>query len=492
MAIHVRPVNRTRRILLQRLRTVLTLAALISLGSLLVSGLILYFNYILIEGEKAATFSYVQIEKEQTIAPPQPKINKDLSGGAPSSSTPNIIPDVIVSTTTDAITALPDVSSELGEGLDSSSMNGLGLGFGSLGDGLGEGTGTGSGKGSGSGSGRNINSRAGYNDDIQIVLALDASGSMDQLFTAVANSLENVLITLSNAKLNDKKTKVNVGIVVYGQAKSNGAPFALSKFTTRLNQLRGKVKETACDGYNEECGNAIRFAVKHFPWNMRERDDMLKVIFICGNEPFDMGPVDYRDAIAEAQSKNIIVNTVYCGSEDEQWQSAAELGNGVGICYEMMPGADDQEMDYNAIWQVLKKLTEQPLMPAGAPAVQQEYLRRYGKLAPPPKTPKQITTWLGRNREHIINGYEWDAVEICRRRGIENFTLSHIGGRGNLPLSLRGMSDEEALQAIQDAARKKSELLEEYKNASKGGDFATQILEILREQALEKGINIVL
>jgi len=489
MAIHVRPVNRTRRIILQRLRTILTQAALISLASLLVSGLLLYFNYILIEGEKEATFTYVRVDEEKPIAPPQPEINKDLAGGSPSSSASDIIPNIIVSTVTDAITALPDFTSDLSEGLDSNNLGGIGMGFGSLGEGLGEGSGAGKGNGSGAGGG---GARAGYNDDIQVVLVLDASGSMNQLFAAVANALENVLTTLGNAKLNGKKTKVNVGIVVYGQGKANGAPFVLSKFTTRLTQLRNKVKETPCDGINEECGNAIRFAVERFPWNMRDRDDMLKVIFICGNEPFDMGPVNYKTAINEALSKNIIVNTVHCGIEDAQWKEAAELGKGVGISYDMTPGSDSSATDYNTLWHILKKLNELPLMPCGAPAVQQEYLRRFTQIAPPPKAPKQIITWLGRNRERLIHGYEWDAAEFCRRSGIETFSLSQIGGRGNLPLSLRGMSDEDALQAIRAAARTRSALLEEYKSTSKGEDFASQLLEILREQALEKGINIVL
>ena len=49
MAIHVIPVNRTRHILLRRLRKMLLFAAFIALGTLLMGSLTLYLNYILIE-----------------------------------------------------------------------------------------------------------------------------------------------------------------------------------------------------------------------------------------------------------------------------------------------------------------------------------------------------------------------------------------------------------------------------------------------------------
>lgn len=484
MAIHVRPVNRTRRILLQNLRKTLLLAYLIAFATLLFNGLALYFNYILIEGEKEATFTYVRIEEDTPPTPPTPQLNKDLAGGAPLASS-SLSPQVIVSTAVDSIAPLPPMDTDIGEsiGIGTEGLN-LGLGDGGIGEGFGGGTARG-------GSGASKGKRAGYNDDIQVVLALDASGSMDRLFAAVANAMEGVLTTLSNAKLNGKKTKVNVGIVVYGQSDNNGAPFILTKFTTKLNELRDKVKETPCDGYNEECGHAIRFAADRFPWNMRERDDMLKVIFICGNEPFDQGPINYKQAIAHARSKNIIINTVHCDSTDSQWQEAAALGEGMGLSF-IPSESDDKAIDYNALHDTLQALLKLPILPTGSPAVQQALLRQHNKIPPPPKGEKQLTTWLGKNRQALINGYDADAAEICRRLGADNFSLATIGGRGNLPLSLRGMSDEDALQAIRQAAAQRADLLLKYKSISGNSDFASTILETLRVQALERGINIEL
>ena len=467
----------------------LALAAVGALAIVLFGSLTLYLNYIFIEKERSATFTYVQAVEEKPIEPPESQHKKNLSGGSASSASA-ITPNVIVSTSSDSSLSISPMEIDMGEGLGAALTDGLGFSFGLAGDGFGEGFGSGSGRGNGSGN--EGGKRAGYNDDIQVILALDASGSMDQLFTAVANSLEKVLTTLSSARLNGKKTKVNVGIVVYGQGHSNGAPFKLSGFTTKLAQLRNKVKETACDGYNEECGSAILFAVNKFPWNMRDRDDMLKVIFVCGNEPFDQGPVDFRNAITQAQAKNIIINTVHCGPEDEQWKEAAELGQGVGLSFEMTENEESAKPDVEGIRSTLQALNELPLLPIGAPAVQQELLSRHKPAPNPPKGEKQLNNWLGRNRPHVITGYNWDAVEICRRTGSARFELTTIGGRGNLPLSLRGQTDEEALQHIRELASRREQLLQRYKEVSGGSDFASQILETLREQALQKGINIEL
>ena len=322
---------------------------------------------------------------------------------------------------------------------------------------------------------------------------------MDSLFSAVANSLSDVLTTLGNARLNGKPTKVNVGIVVYGQNDKNGKPFILSRFTTNVDKLRNKVTKTACDGSNEPCGEAIQLASRKFPWNMRQRDDMLKVIFICGNEPFNMGKVNYKSAILLAKAKNIIVNTVHCGGPDSQWEEAAVLGNGKGLTFiapvhptvEPQQAPKDPKDAEKLRHKVLTALYHIPMYPIGSPAVQRQLLSAHKPTSAPPKNPKQLSKWMMTHRTALIDGFEWDAAELCRRTGIEQFTLEHIGGRGNLPLSLRGKSDAQALQAIRKAAQEREQLLAEYQDSNLN-DFAEQILETLQEQAQSKGITIEL
>ena len=184
----------------------------------------------------------------------------------------------------------------------------------------------------------------GLNDDVQVVLCLDASASMDKLFVEVSNSLDMLMDSLTSCSLNGKKACVNLGIVVYGQAEDNGAPHVLAPFTTDVKSMRSKLKEVQCDGAAEPCGEVIDFALNNFEWNMRERSDVLKVIFIAGNEDFQQGSLDYHTAMQEAKSKNVIVNTIYCGLPEEaamsdpqarEWADAASLADGMGLSIPM-------------------------------------------------------------------------------------------------------------------------------------------------------------
>ena len=185
----------------------------------------------------------------------------------------------------------------------------------------------------------------GLNDDVQVVLCLDASGSMDALFIEVSRSLDKLMDTLTGCSLGGKKACVNLGIVVYGQAGENGAPRVLTPFATDVESMRSKLKEVQCDGAVEPCGEVIDFALDNFEWNMRDRQDILKVIFIAGNEDFKQGSVDYRDAMHKAKQKNVIVNTIYCypGSEKEatmtpegkEWADAATYADGMGLVLTM-------------------------------------------------------------------------------------------------------------------------------------------------------------
>jgi hypothetical protein len=61
-------------------------------------------------------------------------------------------------------------------------------------------------------------------------------------------------------------------------------------------------------------------------------DDVLKVIYIAGNEPFDQGAVSYKASMVRAVKKGIVVNTIFCGPHDEGvatlWKDGAIRGEG--------------------------------------------------------------------------------------------------------------------------------------------------------------------
>ena len=483
MAIHVRPTNLVQRKVASLIRRMLSIALGMAILCIIISALILYISKIYSEKPGTSSFvTYTPPAKQQDKTDKRP-VKTDNAVSEPSSSSAQPAP-IILADNSPFVMDFPAEVDNVADGV--AADDAMGFGFGAFGDGLGEGEGFGDGDGGGDGGGK----RAGYNDDIQVVLLLDASGSMQELFKAAANSMDQVLNVLSNAKLNGKKTKVNVGIVIYGQADKNGAPIKLSPFTTQVRKMRHRLEEVACDGANEECGAAIAFAVNNFPWNRRDRDDMLKVIFIAGNESFDQGNVDYRNAIAEANAQHIIVNTIHCGDPDTEWEEAAALGNGIGLTLDM-DHASAKEVSPEDLHRTLKGLHDCKPLPIGSPAVQLRHINMLNNAAAPPERDMaKMQKWVMENKRRILLGYDWDAIEIYRCTPQNEFSLSMLGGEGNLPVSLRGKSEEEILGFLSGEANRRTRLLELYKQQKASGNLGDKILNVLQEQAQEKGISI--
>ncbi len=367
----------------------------------------------------------------------------------------------------------------------------LGSGFGeSRGDGFGDsGSGQG-GRGSGRGSGKGSGGAMGYNDDVQVVLVLDASGSMDRLFAAVANSLEELLHTLRECRVNGQQANINVGIVVYGHSRDDGAPFELSPFSQEPEEMRAKVKSINCDGVYENCGEAIDFALKNYPWNKRKRRELLKVVFIAGNESFDQGSVNYRDALARAHGMGIIVNTIHCGEFNPEWRAAARLGGGEGLVFSMQEEAS-YESPRASHAELIEALYHMPLFPLGSPAEQAALREAHAARPPLPdmSDPKAVYAWSRQHLDSLLRGSRRDAVELCRQLG-NSCTPDALGGRGNLPPELRAIEDDTKLiDTLSKLARERGNLISQLRRGDHSS-FIGKVLDTLILQAAERGIEI--
>ncbi len=491
MAIHVR---RKGKLLAERRKRMIISSLLSALTVIILGGIIMYFVVILFSPpEKAEFITYTPPSASEDI--PKPPSEEEASSRAAAPS-PDINPSVIVSTSVSTVVmAQVDVevpSFGVGNGLG----EGDGMGF----DGSGFGSGMGNGLGNGKGHGHGDGGGKGLNDDVQVVLCLDASGSMDELFVEVADSLNMLVNTMTRCRLDGKKARVNLGIVVYGQAMDNGAPRVLTPFTTDVKSMRSKLKEIQCDGAVEPCGEVIDFALNNFEWNMRDRQDILKVIFLAGNEDFKQGTLDYRTAMHKAKRRNVIVNTIYCypGGEEEaamtpegkEWADAATLSDGMGLVITMDGSTPAGSPDDAKLLAAAKALWDIPVMAMGGPDAQARCMKEYSQRPAIPKKQSDVNDWLAENSELLMHSYDWDLVELCRRYEDE-FSLDVIGGPGNLPKELRGVGPSQAVSRLQDAAEARNKALRNYMNAAGAGSgFCGKALRALRIQAQEKGIEL--
>lgn len=399
-------------------------------------------------------------------------------------------PDIVVADTSSAV-SLDEISLLDGDSGEDGGASGFGL---DTGAGLGSGKGSGAGAGSGgSGSGGGGKHGLGLNNDIQIVLALDASGSMDFLFKEVSESMERMVTTLCRSRVGGRPASVNVGIMAYGAARSNGAPWKISPFTTRTDTLRRELSRVVCDGANECCGAAIAYAVNEFKWNMRPNTRALKVLIIAGNEDFYQGAIDARSAIAEMRDAGIILNVIHCGaptSECEQWKEAARLGGGV---YMELNDEDTSARvkrdtllaDYGML---LRQMTMLPALPLGSPAEQEKRLAQWEKMKKSlPGKNSDLPAWAEKNAPWLSLP-AWDAAEQFRCLG-EGASLAALGGRGNLPAELRKLPEADILARLEDLAAQRQALLNKLKaHEQNNRDLGLQILRAVREQGRSRGI----
>jgi len=84
------------------------------------------------------------------------------------------------------------------------------------------------------------------------------------------------------------------------------------------------------NGGDEYCGWVIKQATEELKWS--PAPDVLKTIFIAGNEPFSQGTVDYKVSCKASIEKGITVNTIHCGplqtGIDSGWKDGAVLADG--------------------------------------------------------------------------------------------------------------------------------------------------------------------
>jgi len=168
---------------------------------------------------------------------------------------------------------------------------------------------------------------------IKIALLLDTSSSMDGLIDQAKSQLWNIVNELSKAKCDNTKPDIQIALYEYGNDRLNpetGFIKMVTPLTTDLDKISADLFSLTTNGGSEHCGQVIQTATNQLDWNDDGND--MQLIFIAGNEPFNQGPVNYALACSKAKSKNIVINTIFCGDFNEgintQWKNGADFTGG--------------------------------------------------------------------------------------------------------------------------------------------------------------------
>ena len=168
---------------------------------------------------------------------------------------------------------------------------------------------------------------------IKVALLLDTSNSMDGLINQAKAQLWEIVNELSYAKYGIKKPNLEIALYEYGNSSlpsEEGYIRQVLQFSSDLDEISEKLFSLKTNGGSEYCGQVIQTSLKELSWGKNKND--LRLIFIAGNEPFTQGKINYKEAITDAQEKDVIINTIFCGNYNNgisgKWQDGAKLGGG--------------------------------------------------------------------------------------------------------------------------------------------------------------------
>ena len=168
---------------------------------------------------------------------------------------------------------------------------------------------------------------------IQVALLLDTSSSMDGLIDQAKSRLWNIVNTLTTLKYEGITPDIEIALYEYGNdglsEKSNYIR-QITPLSTDLDLISEKLFALSTNGGNEYCGAVIQDATKELKW--ASENNSMKLIYIAGNEGFDQGTINYKEAISNALKNDIYVNTIFCGNKTEginiHWKDGADYGKG--------------------------------------------------------------------------------------------------------------------------------------------------------------------
>jgi hypothetical protein len=168
---------------------------------------------------------------------------------------------------------------------------------------------------------------------IQVALLLDTSNSMDGLIDQAKAQLWKMVNKLASAQQFNQQVDVEIALFEYGkQSLSSSVGFIrkIQDLNTDLDGLSEKLFQLSTNGGDEYCGYVIQTALDSIQWSTDPKH--LKVIVIAGNEPFNQGPVEFRNSCEKAAQKGILINTIFCGAFQEgidtYWKDGAVIGKG--------------------------------------------------------------------------------------------------------------------------------------------------------------------
>jgi Mg-chelatase subunit ChlD/methylphosphotriester-DNA--protein-cysteine methyltransferase len=166
---------------------------------------------------------------------------------------------------------------------------------------------------------------------LEMVFVIDTTGSMGGLLEGAKQKTWSII---NEVMQKSSQPRVKVGLVAY---RDHGDAYVtkITPLTEDLDKVYMDLMDynAAGGGDNPEAvGSALSDAVKSAGWS-KSRDGLAQIIFLVGDAPPTKSgnEPDVMAVVNEASLKNMIVNTIQCGTMSETrevWQKIAQKGQG--------------------------------------------------------------------------------------------------------------------------------------------------------------------
>ena len=335
---------------------------------------------------------------------------------------------------------------------------------------------------------------------VKIALLLDTSNSMDGLINQAKAQLWDIVNEFTYARCGTSRPSLQIALYQYGNdhlSPGEGYIQQVIGFTGDLDEISKQLFSLRTNGGEEYCGQVIHTSLKQLNWGKRKSD--LRFIFIAGNEPFTQGKLDYRDAVAQAREKDIVINTIFCGDYQQgvrtMWQDGARRTGGDYMAIDHNREVVHIATPYDDIIIKLNARLNRTYISYGAAgtakmAVQEEQDRNAMAM----DREVAVKRAVSKSSSYYANA-SWDLVDASEAEGFNPADLNDE----QLPAELKGKSPESIARFIRAKKSERKAIQEEIravnakrdayiasKASTDGGDLKNAMVKAIRKQAERK------
>ncbi|MDO6490309.1 MULTISPECIES: vWA domain-containing protein [unclassified Cellulophaga] len=303
---------------------------------------------------------------------------------------------------------------------------------------------------------------------VKVALLLDTSNSMDGLINQAKAQLWDIVNKFSYVKCgNEVRPELQIALYEYGNStieKQDGYIRQVLNFSNDLDEISEKLFSLTTNGGDEYCGEAISTSIKNLDWGTNP--DNLKMIFIAGNEPFNQGKLDYKDATSDAKEKGIVVNTIFCGDYNQgtnsHWKNGAQLTGGEYIAINHNKKVIHIDTPYDDVIITLNKKLNKTYVSYGSLGSSKMALQSVQDDKAAEMEEAVMVKRAVSKSSRLYNNASWDLVDASKNK---NFSVSKIDKK-QLPKELQNKSTKEIEAFIETKEKQRKTIQQQIKEAN--------------------------